>query len=258
MTEPLIQVENLSYKYEQKFVLENVSFRIEKGSFVGIVGPNGSGKTTLLKLLLGLLPVQNGTIHLFGEQIQDFHNWVEIGFVSQKANAFNSGFPATVLEVVLSGLVKKRGWFRFYTNRDREKAMETLQVVEMAEYAKQPIGELSGGQQQRVFIARALIQDPEVLILDEPTVGIDARRVDAFYSLLESLHKDYGKTLLMVTHDIGTVSRKVGEVLCLNRTLHFHGDAKEFRKLEAGDIAAIYGQDVVLLSHSHEHGGDHS
>ena len=250
--EPIIQIRHLSYRYERENVLEDINLTIHKGSFLGIVGPNGSGKSTLLKLILGLIKPQNGEILLFGKDIQRFRNWQKVGYVSQKANSFNTGFPATVFEVVSSGLTKKVGLFRYLSKADHEKVEQTIDSVGMADFSKKNIGELSGGQQQRVFIARALVSEPELLILDEPTVGVDAENVSSFYQLLIDLNKKVGITLLLVTHDIGTITDKVTHMACLNRTLHFHGDTVEFEASKTAEMTDIYGHRVVLSHHHHD------
>lgn len=251
MKRPIIEVEDLSYKYAKDSVLEHVSLKVPAGAFLALVGPNGSGKSTLLKLILGLLKLQTGKIKLFGENIHQFKRWDKIGFVSQKANSFNSGFPASVFEVVQSGLTKKIGLFTFAKKEHRKKVLEVLDAVGMLTYKDRNIGELSGGQQQRVFIARALVSEPQLLILDEPTVGVDSRHVHQFYELLEELNKKLGITLILVTHDVGTVTDKVTHVACLNKMLHFHGDANEYHSLEEKDLSSIYGHSVQLISHNH-------
>lgn len=246
----VVRVENLFFQYHGRPVLENIEFVIKKGSFTGLVGPNGSGKSTLIKLILGLLKKDRGNIYLFSTPLHQFKQWSKIGYVSQKANSFNSGFPATVFEVVAMGLYGKLGMFRFLRKKEKEKIDEALDTVGMLPFKKRPIGELSGGQQQRVFIARALVSEPEFLILDEPTVGVDAKSVQKFYQLLRNLNKEKDITLLLVTHDIGVMTRYVTDVLCLNKTLHFHGTAEDF---EMSDLSDVYKHDVQLLTH--EHGG---
>lgn len=248
---PIIKVKNLSYKYTKDKVLEDVSFEVPRGAFLAIVGPNGSGKSTLLKLILGLLRTQEGTIKLFDENIRSFKEWQQIGFVSQKANSFNSGFPATVFEVVQSGLTKKLGLFKFPKKADKQKVKKALEAVDMLSFQHRNIGELSGGQQQRVFIARSLVSEPQLLILDEPTVGVDSKHVHQFYEMLEMLNKQLGITLILVTHDVGTVTDKVTHVACLNKKLHFHGDAYEYNQLNEEELSSFYGHDVKLLSHNH-------
>lgn len=250
-SEAIVQLQQVSYRYEKENVLEDINLTIQKGTFVGVVGPNGSGKSTLLKLILGLIKPQAGEIRLFGKEIQRFRNWQKIGYISQKANSFNTGFPATVFEVVASGLTKKLGLFRYMAKDDYQKVSNAIQSVGMEALSKHNIGELSGGQQQRVFIARALVSEPELLILDEPTVGVDAKNVSSFYELLGTLNKQMGITLLLVTHDIGTITDKVTHVACLNKHLHFHGNTQEFEELKAGQMSEFYGHGVHVLTHHH-------
>ncbi|WP_368907261.1 metal ABC transporter ATP-binding protein, partial [Bacillus wiedmannii] len=213
----ILEIEGLSFRYEDRNVLEDINLQVPKGAFLGLVGPNGSGKSTLLKCLLGVLKPKQGSIRLFGVDSKKFKEWNKVGYVSQKANSFNSGFPATVFEVVSMGLVSKKGLFRFFTKNDKEKVEKAIADVGMSEFQGRNIGELSGGQQQRVFIARALVSDPELLILDEPTVGIDVKNVESFYEILEDLNKRLGITLILVTHDMGAVTEKVTHVACLNQ-----------------------------------------
>lgn len=250
-TEEVLKVEHVSFRYEKENVLEDVTFSVPKGAFLGLVGPNGSGKSTLLKCILGLLKPQQGNIHLFGTPISSFKEWHRVGFVSQKANSFNTGFPATVYEVVASGLTAKLGMFRFLTSKEKKAVMEAIDAVGMSEFQKQNIGELSGGQQQRVFIARAIVSKPELLILDEPTVGVDVHHVQNFYNMLDELNRRLGITLLLVTHDIGTITEKVTHVACLNKHLYFHGKADEFAQLKEHDLSRFYGHHLHVLSHQH-------
>lgn len=256
-TMPIIEIKDVSFRYEKDNVLEDIQLSVEEGVFLGIVGPNGSGKSTLLKLILGLLKLQKGSIRLFGEDISRFKDWQKIGFVSQKANSFNTGFPATVYEVVASGLTKKIGMFKWMNKDHHEKVSQAIESVGLTPFTKRNIGELSGGQQQRVFIARALVSDPRLMILDEPTVGVDAQNVQSFYEMLNLLNKKLGITLLLVTHDIGTISDKVTHVACLNKNLHFHGKTAEFEQLQLENLSGFYGHDVHLLSHNHDHHHHH-
>lgn len=254
---PIIEIEQLSYRYEKENVLKEIELFVPKHSFLAIVGPNGSGKSTLLKLMLGLLKLQHGSIRLFGEGIEKFKDWHLIGYVSQKANSFNSGFPATVYEVVGSGLTKKVGLFKFFKQKEHQKINDAIESVGMTAFRNRNIGELSGGQQQRVFIARALVSDPKLLILDEPTVGVDVKNVQSFYEMLGKLNKERGITLLLVTHDVGTISDKATHVACLNKYLHFHGSTEEFEKQKTTEMSQFYGHDVQLLHHEHHHEGAH-
>ncbi|WP_082235058.1 metal ABC transporter ATP-binding protein [Halobacillus massiliensis] len=251
-TDKIIEMNQISFKYDREWIVKDVDLTIEQGQFLGLVGPNGSGKSTLIKLMLGLEKPDRGSVKLFGKPFKQFHQWQEIGFVSQKANSFNSGFPATVIEVVKTGLVSRIGAFRFFNKKHKQKAMDALRTVEMEDYAHVNIGELSGGQQQRVFIARALVSDPSLLILDEPTVGVDAEHVTAFYKLLEDLNKEKGISLLMVTHDIGTITEHATHVVCMNKTIHFHGASEEYKEFGEEDLNRLYGHSVQQLTHNHE------
>lgn len=248
-----LEVNDMSFRYDRETVLDNINLKVPQGAFLGLVGPNGSGKSTLIKSILGLQKPYKGSIKLFGTDVNKYKDWSKIGFVSQKANSFNSGFPATVFEVVSTGLTSKIGVFKFMKSEHKKKVEEAIRAVGMEAFMKRNIGELSGGQQQRIFIARALVSDPNLLILDEPTVGVDALNVQNFYDLLSHLNKEKGITLLLVTHDIGTITEKVTHVACLNKHLHFHGNTAEFESLKDKDLSAFYGHHVHVLSH--EHGG---
>ncbi|KIL44423.1 metal ABC transporter ATP-binding protein [Jeotgalibacillus soli] len=249
----VIEVKGVHYRYDRESVLSDINLTVPKGAFLGVVGPNGSGKSTLLKVILGLLKPREGTVTLFGEVQSKFKDWERIGYVSQKANAFNTGFPATVYEVVASGLTKKTGMFRFIGKKGRPQVERAIRAVSMEAFMDRNIGELSGGQQQRVFIARAIVSEPDVLILDEPTVGVDTQNVQTFYDMLDQLNKDLGITLMLVTHDIGTITSKVTHVACLNKSMHFHGSAADFEQVKGQELTEFYGHDVHMLHHNHDH-----
>lgn len=251
MSIPVVTMENISFAYEEKTILENVNLEISRGAFMGLVGPNGGGKTTLIKLILGLEQPNQGSIRILNEPIRQFRNWNKLGFVSQKANAFNRGFPATVFEVVSMGLTAKVGYFKFLNQKHKEKIMQAIDQVGMLEYAKENVGNLSGGQQQRVFIARSLVNEPELLILDEPTVGVDQENVKRFYDLLHKLNEERGITLLLVTHDTGIMTEHATDLVCLNKTLHFHGEPETYNSLTGEDLSRIYGHPVNIVTHNH-------
>ena len=246
----LIDLDDVYFSYEQTAVLENIDLTVKEGEFWALIGPNGSGKSTLINIILGLLKPKSGSVLLFGQDVDRFQHRELIGYVSQKSNSFNSGFPATVLEVVRSGLTRKTGLFKSFSKKDEEKAIQALNVVGMEEYAKQNIGELSGGQQQRVFIARALVGDPKLLVMDEPTVGIDQQNVKSFYSMLNKLNREHGIAILLVTHEIDLVTDLATHVACLNRSIHFHGMQADFNKMEDEDISKWYGHPVRRV---HQH-----
>ena len=211
----IVKIRNLFFGYDEKMVLEDINLDIHRGDYLGIVGPNGSAKSTLLKSILGLLKPQRGSIEIFGRSIKDFKEWGRIGYVSQKATFFNSSFPATVEEVVSANLFPKIGLFKSIKKEHKERVFETLKVVGMENYRRRLIGNLSGGQQQKVFIAKTLISEPEIIFLDEPTVGIDVESQGEFYDLLERFNKDMNITIVMVSHDIGVITEKVSRIACM-------------------------------------------
>jgi zinc transport system ATP-binding protein len=246
-----INLKDISFKYENTLVLENVSFSLQKGEFLGLIGPNGSGKSTLIKIILGMLKPTKGEIQLFNSPISKFKEWSKIGYVSQKANTFNGGFPATVFEVVSTGLFGKMGLFKWMGKQEKEMVKHAIDTVGLSGYEKQNIGKLSGGQQQRVFIARALVSEPELLILDEPTVGVDENSEKQFYQLLEKMHRDLKVSLLLVSHDIGAITTHVDTIACLNKKLFFHGKPSEFEPNQMDIMGQLYGQNVHVLQHNH-------
>ncbi len=249
--EPVIAIDQLTFNYGNRLVLDDINMTIEHGEFLGLVGPNGSGKSTLIKIILGLLKPDEGEVRLFGQPLSSFREWSKIGYVSQKANSFNTGFPSTVFEVVSMGLFGKMGLFKWMGKSEKNRVYEAIEMVGLSEYTKQNIGKLSGGQQQRVFIARALVSNPSLLILDEPTVGVDAYSVDQFYDLLEKMHKELSVSLLLVSHDVGVITSKVDRVACLNKKIHFHGKPKEFEHNQGEILTRLYGHEVRVLEHNH-------
>ncbi|MBE3554909.1 MAG: metal ABC transporter ATP-binding protein, partial [Thermicanus sp.] len=239
--DPILEIKDLFYRYDENEVLKGVSLSLKKGEMLGLVGPNGSGKSTLLKVILGFLPMQRGEVLWYGTELSRFRHWERIGYVSQKANSFNTGFPATVEEVVGLGRIGRIGLFKRPGKADREKVREALATVGMEPYLKRNIARLSGGQQQRVFIAKALVQEPEVLILDEPTVGVDAHSEEVFYSLLKRLNQEKGISILLVSHDLGVVSEQMDTVACINHELFYHGSVEGFRERREEVLLSAYG-----------------
>lgn len=228
MGERIIEVTNVSFERGNTRVLENINLVIERGEFLGVIGPNGAGKTTLLMIILGLIRPTSGTIKLFGEDIRRFKEWYRIGYIPQHALNFDANFPISVREVVSMGRFAKKGMFRKLKKDDMKAIDEALEIVGMTEYRDRRIGELSGGQQQRVFIARALSSQPDLLILDEPTVGVDVIMQEDFYNFLEKLNKEKRITLMLSTHDISSVTSRVGKLACINRKLYPECHPEEF------------------------------
>lgn len=213
----LVTLHNVSYSYGAGPVVDDVSFTISQGNIIGLIGANGSGKTTLLKLIVGLLQPRQGQI------MRD----ATIGYVPQKIVQAGFEFPLTVQEVVLQGRVAARGMLRPLKPFDVRIAHECLDAVGMARSGKHLVRELSGGQQQRVFIARALAEKPDLLILDEPTVGVDEEAQEEFYDLLAKLRRMHRLTILIVSHDIDVVLREVDRVLVMDKTIVFEGTPEE-------------------------------
>lgn len=211
-SEEILKIENLYFDYSDTSVLKNVNLVLGKGDFLGIIGSNGAGKSTLIKLILGRLPYYSGKISLFGTDIKKSFPRDKIGYVSQKANSFNSSFPATVKEVVMANLYSKKGMFKRYDKNDERRFYEIMEQVGMTGLENRLIGKLSGGQQQRVFIARALISEPELLLMDEPTVGVDMQSVVSIMELISELNSR-GITIVMTNHDTPTLVEASSKLL---------------------------------------------
>ncbi|WP_457600968.1 metal ABC transporter ATP-binding protein [Hydrogenivirga sp.] len=210
----VIEVENLFFSYDAKSsVLEDVSFRVERGEFVGVVGPNGAGKTTLFKILLGFLKPLRGSVRLFGTDVRHFRQWQRIGYVPQRLNV-EQNFPATVRELL--SLVA-----------DGDRAKEIAEFLHIDFYIDRQFLKLSGGQQQLVLLGMALASDPELLLLDEPTAGLDIHAQMHITQILKELSMNEGKTVLMISHDIGLVLKNVDKVLCINRGVYYYGEPEE-------------------------------
>lgn len=243
---PAIYARDLTVTLGEQVVLQDVSFSIQPGSFIGVVGPNGAGKTTLLRLILGLIKSYSGEILVFGAPPDRLGSKRHmIGYVPQRPS-FDRRFPISVLDVVMMGRVSCRGLGRRLNHEDRKAALESLERVGAYEFRHRPIGELSGGQQQRVFLARALCSHTKLLLLDEPNTGLDLPAQTQFFDLLETLNKDEGLTVLVVSHDLGMISRYANRLLCINRTMHVHGSPAEV--LESPELGEAYACEVDRLA----------
>ena len=216
MKNKVLEVKDLSFSYPDKSILHRLSFDVDAGDFMCIVGTNGTGKSTLLKLILNQLSPLEGEIKLLGTNSEKYKDFASIAYVSQKATNINRDFPATVEEVVSLGLYSKKGLFKRNTKEDKKLIESALERVGMLDYKHRQIGYLSGGQQQRVFIAKALISNPRIIFLDEPTTGIDIRAVDSICCLLGDLNKNSGITIVMVTHDISSIIYHSNKILVLS------------------------------------------
>jgi len=240
MSTPAICIRDLTFSYDGTPVIEHAELCVDEGSFVSIVGPNGGGKTTLLKLMLGLLRPASGSVAIFGRKPSEARS--ETGYVPQRPQ-FDPQFPISVRDVILTGrLGTSRGFFRS-NSADREIARAALAEVELGDMKDAMFSSLSGGQQQRALIARALASRPRMLLLDEPTAGLDRIVESRLYKLLRELTKRL--TVVLVSHDLGFVSKFVDRVVCVNREVHIHPTSD----LSSDLINELYGTDVKLIRH---------
>jgi zinc transport system ATP-binding protein len=242
-----IEFRGVSVRYDRMPALEDISFAIPNGSFWGIIGPNGSGKSTLVKTALGLLKPYQGEVRTLGfDPAALGSHRARIGYVPQYAE-LDFSFPLQVIDVVAMGLYGKIGLFRRVKQEHRVRALEALARVQMESYADRQISALSGGQRQRVLIARALVVDPSLLILDEPTAALDHGSAEGLYEWVNALHSEGHMTIILVTHDIGVVSQYVDSIACLNRTLVAHGRPKDV--LSGDSLEQMYGCGAMLFGH---------
>lgn len=240
MVAAVLEVDNLSVAYQHRLVLRNVSFSCSPGVIMGVVGPNGAGKSTLFKAILGLVPPAAGSVRLFGEVIGRHRR--RVAYVPQR-ELVDWDFPATVRDVVMMGRVAHVGWLRRPSAADHQRVEAALAEVGMAELAERPIGQLSGGQQQRVFLARALAQGADLLLLDEPFVGVDAATEAVIYQIMERL-RAAGKTILVVNHDLSAVERYDLVALVNGRLVACGPPAEVFTP---GNLRATYGGRLAFL-----------
>ena len=216
MTEPVIEVDGLDVYRGGEKVIDDATFTVDGGDYVGIVGPNGGGKSTLIKAILGSLPHRAGTIRLFGELIEGFRGWSKLAYVSQDAIFFDSHFPLNARELVGLGRIRRGNLGRRLKPDDWRIVDDTMETMGISDIAEHRIGNLSGGQKQRIFVAKALVRSPDVLILDEPVTGIDFDAQKRFYMKLSNLCLERGTTILHVSHDLSAVFCRMNKVLAVN------------------------------------------
>ena len=249
---PVLEWDRVTFYYGEGLAVDDVSLRIGAAEFAAVLGPNGSGKSTLIKLALGILRPNAGAVRLFGHDVGSFNDWDRVGYVPQVVSAVWSGFPATVAETVAHGAYRGISPLAIFRRSERPDVLEALEAVNMVHAKAKRLSELSLGQQQRVLLARALVRNPELLVLDEPAAGIDVSGEERLYTVLRNLNRDRGLTIALVSHDIGAMLREAGTVACMNRSLVKHGPAHE---LTGDEISALYGLPVDALIHDalHEH-----
>ena len=255
MSNPIIQISDLYAAYEEKTVLSHVNLTVYERDFLGIIGPNGGGKTTLIKSILGLHQPQKGKIHFYknGKEVPE----INMGYLPQYNN-IDKKFPISVYEVILSGLSKQKSIFQRYSNEQHEIVRQMIIQMGLEGMDKRAIGELSGGQLQRALLGRALVSNPEVIILDEPNTYIDKRFEAKLYSLLEEINKE--RAIILVSHDIGTILKNVKTIACVNETVHYHPHTEvptEWLEEPFGCPIEMLGHGSfphrVLKCHDHEH-----
>ncbi len=245
-----VEFEGVSFSYGDTLVLDNITFSVEKGDLLGMIGPNGAGKTTLFSCMLGLLGNYRGTIRIFGYDIRGSNGrkiYQKIGYIPQRKN-IDSNFPATIEEIVSLGItVKSKN-----DKNDKNRIASALNTVGLLGFKERRIGELSGGQQQRVLIAKAIVNEPELLILDEPETGIDLETQNRFYALLKKLNQEQNITIIWSSHDLDAVNKLASRVACVNRSMFFHGETHEF--FENPDLLKAYSESSMQVHmHTHDH-----
>jgi zinc transport system ATP-binding protein len=244
--EPVVELKDLEVTYENGVhALEPVTLDIYDGDFVGVIGPNGSGKSTLLKVILNLVLPSHGSVKLFGQPISTA-SLRKVGYVPQKTTATDVNFPSTVFETVLMGRVPHAGLFHRLGHEDHDKVEEILESLSLHDLRNRKIGQLSGGQSQRVLVAKALAGEPKLLILDEPTSGIDAPARAEFYKTIETLNHEKRITIMLSSHDIGVVTKLATKVVCLGGSPQFCGLTSD---LSGEVLAKMYPHPTELMNH---------
>lgn len=236
----IIKLENISVYYGENIALNNINLSVNDGDFLGIIGPNGGGKTTLLKVMLGLIKPNHGSVTVLGKEPKYTRKY--IGYIPQN-NSFDMDFPISVIDTVLLGRYRHSGLFKKYSSKDIEAAYKSLEKVGLLAFKDKPIGKLSGGERQRVLIARALVSEPRILLLDEPTVSIDAKSETEFYELLSNLKNKMA--IIIVSHDITAISVYIEKIACLNKELYYHGS----KEISDEILEKTYQCPVQMIAH---------
>jgi zinc transport system ATP-binding protein len=237
-----VEIKNVSISFNEMSVLHDINLSIEENDFMAIIGPNGGGKSTLLKIILGLLTPDTGEVKVFGKDPHKVRNL--IGYLPQKVS-FDPEFPINVFDTVLLGRYK--GLFKGYSKEDKTAVIRALKEIDLLKLKDRQISKLSGGQMQRVFIARAIVRQPKLLIMDEPMSSIDPEMQNSFYELLSNLKNEMA--IVLVSHDVGAVSSQVDKIACLNRELFYHGPVEE----SAEGLEEVYKCPLELISHGIPH-----
>ncbi|TGU75138.1 metal ABC transporter ATP-binding protein [Geomonas terrae] len=250
MTDKALTVQNLCAGYHGTEVLQDVSFTVNPGDYVGICGPNGSGKSTMIKIILGLLAPTSGAISVLGKPLGGFHDWRRIGYLPQGLQFFNPHFPATVDEVIRLGRLSAKKFPRRFTKDDTRAVEQTMEWMGISHIRGKMIGELSGGLRQRVLLARALVNDPALLVMDEPTTALDPETRESFYKLIFEMNREKKVTVLLVTHDTATIGKYASHLLYLDKKVIFYGSFDDFcNSTEMTGFFGEHGQHLVCHRH---------
>lgn len=223
MTESILEVKNLRVKFQNQVILKDISFQVYQGDYVGLVGSNGSGKTTLIKSILDILPRESYEGEIIFKNIKKN----EIGYLPQVFTGTRRYFPGTVEEIVKTGLLFKKGFFKFYNDEDEKKVEKILKKLDISHLKNANISSLSGGQQQRVLLARTLIGNPKIIFLDEPVSALDPEIKKAFYHLLYQLNQEEGITIIFISHDPETLEKYCNKIMCLDKEIIYYGHPKK-------------------------------
>jgi zinc transport system ATP-binding protein len=246
-----IAVENLSFRYDGNEAVTDVSFSVNGGDYVALVGHNGSGKTTLVKLILGILKPIHGSISLFGTDVSQFTSWEKIGYLPQNIALFNPLLPATVKEIVGLGLLSGKHFPKRLRNKDFKKVFDALDQLEIRDLKDTLIGQLSGGQIQRALLARAIVNNPQLLILDEPVSSVDSQTRKEFFAYTAKLNKERKTTVILITHDIAHSGGYAHKLLFLDKRIVFYGNFGEF--CVSKKMADEFGAELQhIICHQHE------
>jgi len=245
----IVEVKNLNYRVKELSILENISFSLNRGDYTAVVGPNGGGKSTLINTILGLNRDFSGEVKLFDTPLEKFKLWNRIGYVPQRAIEIDNKFPATVLEVVKMGRFFSFKKFWKSHKEDMEIVESVMRELKIFNLKDRLIGELSGGQKQRVMIAKALVTQPELLILDEPNAGVDIESQQEFYSILKRLNREERLTIVFITHDIGVIEDNITSLISINRSLLQSNEPRNIFNCKV--MREVYGIDSHLINHSH-------
>ena len=245
-----LSVAGLCAGYQGTDILHDITFGVQAGDYVGVVGPNGSGKSTLVKSILGLIKPRNGAIALFGTPFAQFRDWRRIGYLPQGLQFFNPNFPASVAEVVRLGRLADKSFPRRFDKNDAAMVEKTLKCMDIAHISGKMIGELSGGLRQRVLLARALVNEPELLVLDEPTTALDPETRENFYQLMRDTNREKNTTVILVTHDTATIGRYATKLLYLDKRVVFYGGFDDFCK--SAEMTEFFGEKTQhIVCHRH-------